>query len=132
MEHKQTGRRALLKAAGLIAGGGTPVAVLAPAGGARTSARKRAWWVKAVDRPVLDEKTADFKRFAGDNIFAIYRRLKTQREGAGSFEAEQTAKAERLAGWMRESKPGFRLPDHQLSEGAWTLMKATEPGAGLL
>ena len=109
-----------------------PVAVSALTGGARASARKRAWWVKSVDRPALGEKTADFKRFSGDNIFAIYRRLKTQRDGAGSFEAEQTAKAKRLAGWMRESKPGFRLPDHQLSEGAWTLMKANEPGAGLL
>jgi reductive dehalogenase len=132
LKRKQTGRRALLKAAGLIAGAGMPVAVSALTGGARTSPHKRAWWVKAVGRPALSEKTADFKRFSGDNIFAIYRRLKTQRDGAGSFEAEQTAKAKRLAGWMRESKPGFRLPDHQLSEGAWTLMKATEPGAGLL
>jgi len=73
-----------------------------------------------------------FKRFSGDNIFEIYQQLKTQREGAGSFEAEQAAKSKRLAGWMRKSKPGYRLPDHQLSEGAWTLMKAAKPGEGLL
>jgi reductive dehalogenase len=131
-ERKQTGRRALLTAAGLIAAGGAPAAVAALEGGAGGSARKRAWWVKAVGRPTLGEKTADFKRFSGNNIFAIYRQLKTQREGAGSFDAEQAAKAKRLAGWMREKKPGFHLRDHQLSEGAWTLMAATKPGAGLL
>jgi len=128
---KGTGRRALLKTAGLIAAAGVPVAVSAPEGGASGKA-SRAWWVKTVDRPTLAEKTADFKRFSGDNIFVIYRPLKTQRDGAGSFEAEQAAKAKRLAEWMRASKPGFRLPDHQLSEGAWTLMNSTEPGSGLL
>jgi len=53
----------MLKAAGLIAAGGVPAAVAALEGGAGGSARKRAWWVKAVDRPTLGEKTADFKRF---------------------------------------------------------------------
>jgi reductive dehalogenase len=121
-----------LTAAGLIAAGGVPAAVSALERGGSGSARKRAWWVKAVDRPTLGQKTGEFKRFSGNNIFEIYKQLKTQREGAGSFEAEQTAKAKRLAGWMRERKPGFRLPDHQLSEGAWTLMKSARPGAGLL
>ena len=132
IEGKRTGRRALLAAAGLIAAGGVPAAIRELKDGARGGPRKRAWWVKTVDRPTLGEKTAAFKRFSGDNIFEIYRELKSQREGAGSFEAEQAAKAARLAGWMREGKPGFRLPDHQLSEGAWTLMKAAEPGVGLL
>ena len=132
MEHKQTDRRTLLKAAGLIAAGGVPAAVSAPERRAGGNARKRAWWVKAVDRPTLGEKAPGFKRFSGDNIFEIYQQLKTQREGAGSFEAEQAAKSKRLAGWMRKSKPGYRLPDHQLSEGAWTLMKAAKPGEGLL
>ena len=132
LERKRTGRRALLKAAGLVAAGGVPAAVSALDGRASGDARKRAWWVKAVDRPTLGEKTPGFKRFSGSNIFEIYRQLITEREGAGSFEAEQAAKAKRLAGWMRRSKPGFRLPDHQLSEGAWTLMKTTKPGQGLL
>ena len=131
-ERKQTGRRALLTAAGLIAAGGVPAAISALGGKPSGGSRKRAWWVKAVDRPTLGQKTGQFKRFSGDNIFVIYRQLKAQRDGAGSFEAEQAAKTKRLAGWMRDRKPGFRLPDHQLSEGAWTLMKSTEPGAGLL
>ena len=130
-ERKQTGRRALLTAAGLIAAGGVPAAISA-LGGKPSGSRQRAWWVKAVDRPTMGQKTSQFKRFSGDNIFVIYQQLKAQRDGAGSFEAEQAAKAKRLAGWMRQSKPGFRLPDHQLSEGAWTLMKSTEAGSGLL
>jgi len=130
-ERKQTGRRALLTAAGLIAAGGVPAAISA-LGGKPSGSRQRAWWVKAVDRPTMGQKTSQFKRFSGDNIFVIYQQLKAQRDGVGSFEAEQAAKAKRLAGWMRQSKPGFRLPDHQLSEGAWTLMKSTEAGSGLL
>jgi reductive dehalogenase len=131
-ERKQTGRRALLTAAGLIAAGGVSASVVTLTGNSSGSRRNRAWWVKTVDRPTLAEKTADFKRFSGNNIFEIYKQLITEREGAGAFEAEQSAKAKRLAGWMRGSKPGFRLPDHQLSEGAWTLMKSAEPGQGLL
>jgi len=131
-ERKQTGRRALLKAAGLMAAGGVSAAAAAIGGLSSGSPRKRVWWVKAVGRPTLGEKTAGFKRFSGDNIFEIYRQLITEREGAGSFEAEQAAKAKRLAAWMSKSLPGFRLPDHQLSEGAWTLMKTTRPGEGLL
>ena len=126
-ERNQTGRRALLKAAGLMAAGGVSAAAAAIGGLASGSPRKRVWWVKAVDRPTLGEKTAGFERFSGDNIFEIYRQLITEREGAGSFEAEQAAKAKRLAAWMSKSLPGFRLPDHQLSEGAWTLMNSTEP-----
>ena len=131
-EGKQPGRRALLTAAGLIAAGGVPAAVAALGQQPSGSGRRRAWWVKAVDRPTLGEKTAGFRRFSGNNIFEIYKQLITEREGAGAFEAEQAAKAKRLAGWMRDRKPGFRLPDHQLSEGAWTLMKSIKPGEGLL
>jgi len=117
-EGKQTGRRALLTAAGLIAAGGVPAAVALLEGTSTGSGRKRARWVKSVDHPTLGDKTAEFRRFSGDNIFEIYKQLITAREGEGSFEAEQAAKAKRLAGWMRDRKPGFRLPDHQLSEGA--------------
>jgi len=131
-EGKQTGRRALLTAAGLIAAGGVPAAVALLEGTSTGSGRKRARWVKSVDHPTLGDKTAEFRRFSGDNIFEIYKQLITAREGEGSFEAEQAAKAKRLAGWMRDRKPGFRLPDHQLSEGAWTLMKSIKPGEGLL
>ena len=131
-DNKQPGRRALLTAAGLIAAGGVPAAVAMLGNQSSGSRRHRAWWVKAVDLPTLGDKTAKFRRFSGNNIFEIYRQLITEREGAGAFEAEQAAKAKRLAGWMRDRKPGFRLPDHQLSEGAWTLMKSIKPGEGLL
>jgi hypothetical protein len=129
---KHTGRRALLTAAGPIAAGGLPAAVSALEGIANGGRRKRAWWVKAVDRPTLGQKTSEFGRFSGNNIFAIHKRLKTEREGAGSFEAEQGDKVKRLAGWLRDRKPGYSLADHQLSEGSWTLVNSTEPGAGLL
>jgi hypothetical protein len=33
---------------------------------------------------------------------------------------------------MSERKPGFSLPDQQLSEGAWTVMRSSRPGTGLL
>jgi reductive dehalogenase len=131
-EGKRTGRRALLTAAGLIAAGSVPAAVALLEGTTNGSGRKRARWVKDVDRPTLGEKTAEFKRFSGSNIFELHKQLKTERDGVGALEAEQAAKAKRLAGWMRQSKPGFRLPDHQLSEGAWTLMKSIKPGEGLL
>ena len=88
--------------------------------------------VAAVDRPMLAERTADFKRFSGDDMFALYRPLKTERDGQCSFEAEQAESAARFSGWMREKKPGYSLPEHQLSDAAWTLMKSTQPGEGLL
>ena len=86
----------------------------------------------AVDRPTLAERTADFKRFSGDDMFALYRPLKTERDGQGSFEAEQAEGAARFSGWMREKRSGYGLPEHQLSDAAWTLMKSTQPGEGLL
>jgi len=92
----------------------------------------RAWWIRPVERPTINEKTAEFGRFSGANIFEIYARLKTERDGDGAVEAEQTSRARRLAAWMREKKPGYCLPDHQLSEGAWTLMRSARPGEGLL
>jgi reductive dehalogenase len=85
-----------------------------------------------VDRFALTERTADFRRFSGNDMFAIYRPLKTKRDGEGSFEAEQAASATRFSGWMREKKSGYSLPEHQLSDAAWTLMKTAQPGEGLL
>ncbi len=133
---KQTGRRAFLKAGGLglVAGGGFLGSIwgLVTGGGTERRTRKRARWIRVVDRPTVGERTAAYGRFSGYDMFALYRPLKTQREGNGSFEAEQTSKAKRLATWMREKKPGYSLPDHQLSEGAWTLMHSVKPGTGLL
>ena len=131
-ESKRTGRRALLTAAGAIAVGGAPAAISALEESASGGRRKRSWWVKPVEHPTLAQKTREFGRFSGKNIFEIYKDLKTATDGAGSFEAEQAAKAKRLAGWMQGRKPGYRLADHQLSEGAWTLMKSVKPGEGLL
>jgi len=131
---KQTGRRALLMAGGFVAASGALGSLWGLVTGAGTggNARKRARWIKTVDRPTLAEKTADYKRFSGNDMFALYRPLKAQRDGAGSFEAEQASKTKRLAAWMKERKPGFSQPDQQLSEGAWTVMRSARPGTGLL
>jgi reductive dehalogenase len=131
---KQAGRRAFLKAGGFVAAGGAlgSLGALAIGTGVGENQRERARWIKTVDRPTLSEKTADYKRFSGKDMFAIYVPLKTQRDGVGSFEAEQASKSKRLAAWMSERKPGFSLPDQQLSEGAWTVMRSSRPGTGLL
>jgi len=135
---KPIGRRSLLKAGGFVAANGALGAIWAlvtgTGAGASTSGnlRKRPRWIKVVRQPTLGETNADFKRFSGFDMFALYRPLKTQREGAGSFEAEQASKAKRLIAWTNEKKPGFTLPDQQLSEGAWTVMRSARPGVGLL
>jgi reductive dehalogenase len=135
---KQKGRRAFLKAGGFVAAtgalGSIGAFVFGAGEGARRSGdvRKRARWIKTVSRPTLGETNTDYKRFSGLDMFALYRPLKTQCEGAGSFEAEQASKAKRLIAWTNEKKPGFSLPDQQLSEGAWTVMRSARPGSGLL
>ena len=131
---KPIGRRSLLKAGGFVAATGTLgwLGALVTGVGTGSNQRKRARWVKTVVRPTLGETNADYKRFSGFDMFALYRPLKTQREGAGSFEAEQASKAKRLIAWTNEKKPGFSLPDQQLSEGAWTVMRSSRPGTGLL
>jgi hypothetical protein len=131
---KRMERRTLLKASGLVAASGALGSLWALVAGAGNSAnaRRRARWIRVVDRPTLGETTADYKRFSGNDIFSIYRQLKDQHDGAGSFEAEQTSKAKRLAAWISEKKPGYSLPDRQLSEGAFTVMHSAKPGSGLL
>jgi reductive dehalogenase len=103
-------------------------------GAGRTGGRayKRAWWVREVDKPTIDERTSEFQRFSGGDMFALYRGLKNGLEGEGAFEAEQAAQARRLTAWMLAQTPGFSLRDRQLSQGAWTLMHSTQPGEGLL
>lgn len=131
----QIRRRDLLGAAGVLLamnGGGAPAALAKGNGSPSEAVFPRAWWVKSVDKPTLGETNADFRRFSGDNMFRIYRPLKTQRDGNGSFEAEEAAKAKRTAKWIQDGKPGFSLRDHQLSAGAWTVMHSTKPGEGLL
>jgi len=131
---RQTGRRTLLKAGGFVAASGALGSIWACVTGAgfKSNTRKRAMWIRTVDRPTLSEKTADYNRFSGNDMFALYRPLKTQRDGAGSFEAEQASMAKRVMAWIAEKKPGYSLPDIQLSEGAWTVMHSTKPGSGLL
>jgi reductive dehalogenase len=65
-------------------------------------------------------------------MFALYPGLKEEHDGEGSFMEENTATASRLSNWMRNRRPGFSLRDQQLTTGAWTLMRTTAPGAGLL
>ena len=135
---KPIGRRSLLKAGGFVAASGALGSVwkfvMGTGVDASTSGniRRRARWIKVVGKPTLGETTADYKRFSGFDMFALYRPLKTQREGTGSFEAEQASKTKRLTAWTNEKKPGFSLPDRQLSEGAWTVMRSARPGTGLL
>jgi reductive dehalogenase len=133
-KRKQAGRRTLLKAGGFVAAGGAlgSIGALMTDEVAGSHGRKRARWIKVVDRPTLGEKAAGFTRFSGFDMFALYPRLKNEREGAGSFEAELALGAKRLAGWISEKKPGYSLPDYQLSEGAWTVMHSAKPGKGLL
>jgi len=134
-QDNQIRRRSLLKAAGFAAAAGVPLAAAALiARRTNVSGRtyKRAWWIKKVRRPTIGEKNAAFQRFSGDNIFEIYKPLKEARDGAGAFESEQAEKRTRLAKWMNNGLPGYNLRDHQLSEGAWTLMHSTTPGEGLL
>ena len=135
---KPIGRRSLLKAGGFVAASGALGSVwkfvMRTGVDASTSGniRRRARWIKVVGKPTLGETNADYKRFSGFDMFALYRPLKTQREGTGSFEAEQASKTKRLTAWTNEKKPGFSLPDRQLSEGAWTVMRSARPGTGLL
>jgi len=65
-------------------------------------------------------------------MFALYPSLKEERDGEGSLEAENAALTYRLHKWLRSGKRGFALRDQQLSPGAWTLMRTTRPGDGLL
>jgi reductive dehalogenase len=80
----------------------------------------------------LWETNDDFGRFSGANIFPTYRRLKTEREGAGSFEAEKRAAAELTAKWIDEDRPGYGLRDRALYEAAWTVMRSARAGDGIL
>ena len=104
---KPIGRRSLLKAGGFVAATGTLgwLGALVTGVGTGSNQRKRARWVKTVVRPTLGETNADYKRFSGFDMFALYRPLKTQHEGTGSFEAEQVSKAKRLIAWTNEKKP---------------------------
>lgn len=135
---KPLGRRSLLKAGGFVAANGVLGAAWAfvtgtgAAASTSGSVSRRPRWIKAVGRPTLGETNVEYKRFSGFDMFALYRPLKTQREGVGSFEAEQASKNKRLTAWTNEKKPGFSLPDQQLGEGAWTVMRSAKPGAGLL
>ncbi len=132
--YEQTGRRGFLKTCGLVMASGALGAIWAfvAHAGSVANRRKRARWIKVVDQPTLGEKTADYKRFSGRDMFALYPQLKAEHEGTGSFEAEMASNARRLAVWMGEKRPGFSLADYQLSEGAWTVMRSTRPGSGLL
>lgn len=99
---------------------------------AAASIHKQPWWVRTVDKPTLGETDDSFKRFGGSNVFALYRKLKTEREGEGAIKAEQEAKAKRTAEWIRQGKPGFGLRDRQVFEAGWTVMRSARPGEGIL
>jgi epoxyqueuosine reductase len=71
-------------------------------------------------------------RFSGCNMFTLYPSLKDKCNGEGAFAAESAATASRMAKWIKDRKPGFNLRDQQLSAGAWTLIRTTIPGLGLL
>jgi hypothetical protein len=131
---KQAGRRAFLKAGGFVAASGALGSAWAfmTSVGAKGNTRGRAMWIEVVHHPTLEETNTAYKRFSGFDMFALYRPLKTQHDGAGSFEAEQADKSKRLAEWTKEKKPGFSLTDRQPSEGGFTVMRSTKPDTGLL
>jgi len=89
--------------------------------------------VRQVDQPALAKTTEEFERFSGDDMFALYPKLKAERDGDGALEKANAKSAERGARWIREARPGFELRDRQLSQAATlTLMHNTRPGEGLL
>jgi len=140
IKNMQLNRRDFLKMTGLLTGAGiTPLAgmalgkVAADASSRPAVLHKRPWWVKEVDKPTLAEiNEAEFKRFSGASIFALYRNLKDERDGEGAFQKEQTEKSSRMAQWMREGKPGFGLRDRMVYDASWTVMRSASPGSGIL
>ena len=128
---KRITRRRVLAGAVTASGLAGPVLqrATAEAGG---SAPRRPWWVSTVDRPTLAETNSEFGRFAGPNIFAMYARLKDERDGEGAVQAERQARRSRIADSIRQRKPGYDLRDRQIAEAAWTLMRSTAPGEGIL
>jgi epoxyqueuosine reductase len=83
---------------------------------------------------VITDIAEDKLRFSGAHMFAIYPMLKEQKDGPGSMASEEQDKAKRVAEWIRKGKPGFRLHERALSEGAWTMFRSFQPtvGKGLL
>ncbi len=133
--HNGVSRRDFFKIAGLATGAGVlsaaPAAAQA-AGKPSSDPSSHPWWVKEVDRPTLSETNDQFKRFSGASIFALYKKLKNDQEGAGAAEAEEKDKAARIAKWMREGKPGYGLRDRAIYDAAYTLHRSLSPGAGIM
>jgi reductive dehalogenase len=75
-------------------------------------------------------ETANAGRFSGMHMFAIYPMLKEQKDGPGSMMEEENKKNARVSEWMRRSKPGFRIQERALAEGAWTLFRSSQPAVG--
>ena len=66
----------------------------------------------AVDRPALAKRTADFKRFSGDDMFTIYRPLKTERAGECSFRSRASRQCRAL---FRRCPRGRNSPGRDLA-----------------
>jgi epoxyqueuosine reductase len=81
-------------------------------------------------RETTNVTSADAGRFSGNHMFAIYPILKEQKDGPGSMMKEENDKNARMSEWIRRDKPGFRLYERSLSEGAWTLFRISQPGVG--
>jgi reductive dehalogenase len=88
--------------------------------------------VRTVDKPTLGETNAEFKRFSGATIFALYQELKTKREGPAALKTERAVRRKRVAEWIRQRRPGFSLRDRQLFEAGWTVMRSARTGEGIL
>ncbi len=94
---------------------------------------QREFHIEHVDEPALGRTTAEFERFSGEDMFALYPKLTASRDGEGALEKANAASAERGPRWIRDARPGFQLQDRQLSQAATlTLMHNTRPGEGLL
>ncbi|MGQ9573400.1 MAG: reductive dehalogenase [Anaerolineae bacterium] len=132
---KRLGRRDFFKMAAVAAAaGGLPLAGEPLADAMRQAAQihRRPWWVRQVERPVLGETNEQFDRFSGASIFALYSKLKDEREGVGAFQAEQESKARRITQWIQEGQPGFGLRDRAVYEAGWTVMRSATAGEGIL
>lgn len=129
-------RRDFLRMTGLAGAGAAslPLANRALAEGGKSAGNpfERAWWVKSVDTPTVGATNADFKRFSGASIFALFKGLKDAQDGEGSFDQLMAEKSQKIVEWAREGRPGYAIRDRALYDGAWTVNHSAPAGSGLL
>jgi epoxyqueuosine reductase len=133
---KHLSRRDFFKMTGLAGAGAASLPLagkgLADTGKAASDPFARPWWVKSVEAPTVGATNGDFNRFSGASIFALFKGLKDQQDGEGSYDALMAEKSQKIAQWAQEGKPGYAVRDRALYDGAWTVMRSAQPGSGIL